>query len=100
MSVFANQSKENNEADVNLLVVRLSFVMNLIFGIFKLNSFQLARGYIPVVVRLLTNMLTKDIQEKHMMITTHRAIQIMAMSRTPNIVSRYMIKGVNKIFLF
>lgn len=79
------------------MVARLSFVMNLIFGIFELNSLQLFREYIAAVVRLSTNMLITDMQETHTKITAHSAIRKKAMSRSANIVHREMIKGVKKI---
>lgn len=73
---------------------------NLIFGRSKINSFQLARGYMPSIAGLPSKTLTQDRLEAHIQMTASRAIHKAAKSRMPKNFARSMIKEGDKIYVF
>lgn len=99
-SVFGKLSKEKTDADIDLIVARASFVSNIIFGRSHLNSFQLARGYMPAIAGLPATILTQDMLDAHIQMSACRAIQRAATSRTPNNVPHLMIKPGDTIYVF
>lgn len=64
-SVFEKLSKEKTKADINLLVARASFVTNITFSRSKLNSLQLARGYMPGTLCLWTKILKEALLDTY-----------------------------------
>lgn len=99
-SVFENLSKNKTKAAISIIKSIASFVSNIIFGRSKLNSFQLARGYMPVIVGLPSAILTQDLLDIYIEINAFRSIQKAYKSRISFHVHQSMIKlgGTNYVF--
>lgn len=99
-TVFEKLCKEKTKAGIELLVARSSFISNLIFGRSTVNSFQLARGYLPSIAGLPSSWLTEDILNTHIKMSAYRAIQQASKTRIRSTVPSSMIKGGDTIYIF
>lgn len=81
--ILEKLSKDKSRADMDLIIARASLLINLIFGISKLNSFQLARGYMASTAGIPSKIHIQNLLDADIQMTECRAIQKPTRSRNP-----------------
>lgn len=99
-SIFEKMEKENIRPDIIVTAAQTSMASNIIYGRSKLNSMQLARGYLPGIAGLPPKIFKQEVLDKYTQNSVYHAINKEIKSKDPHNIPSSSINPVVEIFVF